>query len=192
MNTPRNPAPGELVAVQTLLNSRALDEATDELGEPEPATRWLRAQGLLAAGEAADASGLDRLVAVREGLRALTVANGGGDLDPAAVAGLEGAAAEVRLRAVVDADGLRLEPACAGVDGLIFRVLAAVAAARTEGTWCRLKACRDETCRWVFYDASRNDCGAWCAMRSCGNRAKARRFRSRQKLSAAGAGPPSM
>jgi predicted RNA-binding Zn ribbon-like protein len=182
MSTPTKPAPGDLVAVQELLNSLDIDEATDQLTEAEAATRWLREQALIGAVESIDARGLERLVAVRAGLRALTVANSGGDLDAAAVTGLERAASEVRLRPVVDAGGLRLAPAAGGVDGVIGRVLATVAAAGLDGTWARLKSCRDETCRWVFYDASKNVCGAWCAMGSCGNRAKARRYRTRHKL----------
>ena len=177
MSTPRNPPTGELVAVQDLLNSIELSEASDELRDPEAAAAWLRRQGLVDAGRAPDAEELARLVAIRDGLRAMTVANSGGVLDPEAVGGLERAAAEVRLRAVIDDDGLRLEPTCGGVDGLIFRVLAAVASSRTEGTWRRFKACRDETCQWVFYDASKNASGAWCTMDTCGNRAKARRYR---------------
>jgi predicted RNA-binding Zn ribbon-like protein len=184
MTDPRNPPAGGLVAVHQLLNSIDIDEEVEELRDPGSATAWLRAQGLIAAAEEVDAAGLARLVTVRDGLRALAAVNTGCPLDPAeaaALTALERAAVEVRLRPVLEGGGLRLEPAADGVDRAIARILAAVAAADLDGTWRRLKACRDETCRWVFYDASKNVSGAWCAMGSCGNRAKARRYRSRRK-----------
>ena len=43
-----------------------------------------------------------------------------------------------------------------------------------------MKACRNERCRWVFYDHSRNHTGTWCSMRICGNRHKVRAHRARQ------------
>ena len=48
-----------------------------------------------------------------------------------------------------------------------------------EGRWDRLKLCDAETCRYAFYDESRNRSGRWCSMASCGNRAKTRAFRER-------------
>ena len=43
-----------------------------------------------------------------------------------------------------------------------------------------LKACREETCGWVFYDGSRNRSSSWCSMQVCGGRAKASSYRRRQ------------
>jgi predicted RNA-binding Zn ribbon-like protein len=48
-----------------------------------------------------------------------------------------------------------------------------------DGTWQRLKACRDHSCEWAFYDHTKNRSGAWCTMEECGNRAKARSYRER-------------
>src|SRR4029077_20130658 len=45
----------------------------------------------------------------------------------------------------------------------------------------RLRACADDTCRWVFYDDSRTGRRRWCDMSSCGNKAKAARHRARVK-----------
>ena len=44
-----------------------------------------------------------------------------------------------------------------------------------------LKLCADETCRSVFYDRSKNRSGRWCSMSTCGNRAKVRAWRERQR-----------
>jgi predicted RNA-binding Zn ribbon-like protein len=72
-----------------------------------------------------------------------------------------------------------VEPGTGGVDGALGRILAVVAAAMADGTWYRLKACREDSCRWAFYDHTKNHSGRWCQMAECGNRAKARAYRRR-------------
>jgi predicted RNA-binding Zn ribbon-like protein len=51
-------------------------------------------------------------------------------------------------------------------------IVAIVAQARAGGQWERLKACRQETCGWLFYDGSRNRSSNWCSMQVCGGREK--------------------
>jgi predicted RNA-binding Zn ribbon-like protein len=53
--------------------------------------------------------------------------------------------------------------------------------ARGDGTWERLKACREPSCVWAFYDYSKNRSAAWCSMEVCGNRNKVRLFRTRSR-----------
>jgi predicted RNA-binding Zn ribbon-like protein len=72
-----------------------------------------------------------------------------------------------------------LEPDAGGVDGALGRLLAIVHVSIADGTWSRLKACREDSCEWAFYDHTKNRSGAWCDMGVCGNRAKARAFRER-------------
>lgn len=43
-----------------------------------------------------------------------------------------------------------------------------------------VKVCRNEECRWLFLDTSKSHSRKWCDMKLCGNRLKARRFRSRR------------
>lgn len=43
----------------------------------------------------------------------------------------------------------------------------------------RLKQCPACDCRWLFLDATKNGRRRWCDMATCGNRAKATRFRLR-------------
>jgi predicted RNA-binding Zn ribbon-like protein len=50
-----------------------------------------------------------------------------------------------------------------------------------DDTWNRLKACRLDNCQWAFYDTSKNRSRTWCSMKVCGNRAKARAYRERQR-----------
>jgi predicted RNA-binding Zn ribbon-like protein len=46
----------------------------------------------------------------------------------------------------------------------------------------RLRACGNETCRWLFLDTSKNRTRRWCDMKICGNRMKARRFHARRQV----------
>jgi len=43
-----------------------------------------------------------------------------------------------------------------------------------------VRMCGSETCRWLFYDTSKNHSRRWCDMKVCGNRMKARRFQQRR------------
>ena len=70
-------------------------------------------------------------------------------------------------------------PDAAGIDGVLGALLAIVATAVHDGTWPRLKACADPTCRWAFYDSSRSHRRTWCSMEVCGNRNKVRAYRRR-------------
>ena len=52
---------------------------------------------------------------------------------------------------------------------------------RSKGDLARLRECGSATCEWLFIDKSRNHTRRWCDMNDCGNRAKVRRFRARQR-----------
>ena len=181
MVTRRQDAPGELELVRGFVNTLDVESGDDEFATAADLARWLRARGLLGGGVRADETEREQAVAVRAALRALLVANNGGGLDPMAPDTLNEAArrAGVALRFLPDGSALQ-EPGARGVDGAIGRVLAVVAAAQAEGTWTRLKACRNGACLWAFYDHARNRSRTWCSMAVCGNRAKARAYRSRQ------------
>ncbi|WP_245865688.1 CGNR zinc finger domain-containing protein [Prauserella marina] len=58
-------------------------------------------------------------------------------------------------------------------------VFAAAARIAIRGDWRRFKICPAHTCRWAFFDNSRNRSRTWCSMAVCGNREKARAFRKR-------------
>ncbi len=49
-----------------------------------------------------------------------------------------------------------------------------------------VRQCASEDCSWLFLDKTRNHGRRWCAMKSCGNRDKARRYYQRQKTRPAG------
>ncbi|MBU2491587.1 MAG: CGNR zinc finger domain-containing protein [Bacteroidetes bacterium] len=45
----------------------------------------------------------------------------------------------------------------------------------------RIKQCPGENCGWLFLDTSKNGSRQWCDMKVCGNLAKVRRFRVKNK-----------
>ena len=47
-------------------------------------------------------------------------------------------------------------------------IVAVAVTAMLDGTWPRLKVCRN--CGWSFYDYSKNRSASWCSMQICGNR----------------------
>jgi predicted RNA-binding Zn ribbon-like protein len=174
-------APGRLALVERFVNTRDIEAGHDDLGTPEALGAWLAVHGLAAAGASWTAADLQRVLDLREGLRALLVTNNGGGADPAAVAMVTALGRETPLAAAVDETGrTSLEPLGAGIAAPLGRLLAIVVAAQADGSWSRLKACQADHCRWAFYDGSRNRSRTWCSMRVCGNRAKARAYRARR------------
>jgi predicted RNA-binding Zn ribbon-like protein len=180
----RSPAPGVLRLLQEFINTYNVEREhlglpTEEFVTPAGLRRWLRRQGLWprdARIRRADVRGVRRL---REALRRVLLAHNGAPVDAAAVAVLRRAARAARLGVRVDAGGrMELAAGAPGLAGVLGRFVAAAFAAQRDGTWERLKACR--RCRWAFYDRSRNRSGRWCAMSICGNRTKARAYRSRR------------
>jgi predicted RNA-binding Zn ribbon-like protein len=142
--------------------------------------RELLAEWLEENGVAARPAALVRAREVREALRELLIANNERRPAPAEAAEtLERAAARsgLTLRFSPSAE---LVPLADGVDGALGRVLAAALSAMWDGSWTRLKACRN--CHWAFYDESRNRSAAWCSMQLCGNRLKTRAYRRRRQL----------
>jgi predicted RNA-binding Zn ribbon-like protein len=175
-------APGELEHVRAFVNTIDLEEGTEELSGRDELAGWLVHHELAPAGLVATSADVEHAVGLREALRAVLVAhNADGFVHGDVAAALDRAAARSELRLRFDKTGSgTLEPEAGGVDGAIGRLLAIVHRSAADGTWSRLKACRDETCEWAFYDHTKNRSGAWCNMAVCGNRAKARAYRERR------------
>ena len=177
----RNEAPGDLELVRRFVNTRDVEEGTDELDGPESLLGWFSGTGLLDDEAIADEEDLERSLALREGLRSLLSANNGEGVEPANLRELNRVAGRVCLRVRFDEDGgPTLGTESSGVSAALGRILAAVVRATDEGTWGRLKVCTNDACQWAFYDRSKNRSGKWCTMEVCGNRMKARTFRQRQ------------
>ena len=175
-------APGPLGTVEAFVNTLDLESQRDELINAEALRTWLAGRGLLALDDSVGEGDLHRAQDVREALRALLRANNGDTLDRDATVVLDEAAKASGLTVRFGDDGhTRLEPMSHGVDAALGRLLAIVTASMAEGTWTRLKACRDEGCWWAFYDHSKNHSGEWCSMAVCGNRNKTREYRRRRQ-----------
>ena len=174
------PAPMPLLLVQSFVNTWEGETGIDLLGDQASAESWLHDAGLLEGplGEE-DRAGTQR---VREAIRALLVHNAGGPApDTSDIQVLSSVAAGCVLRPVLASDGaIDLAPA-EQPDGSpqLARLLLIIHDAQREGTWARLKACRNPDCRWAYFDRSHAGRGAWCDMAVCGNRIKNRNFRSR-------------
>lgn len=178
----RQQAPGELEQVRAFVNTLDVLPGSEELTDPGALTRWLSDHGLGSGQMRATAADLDRAIALREALRAVLLAHTEGTPAPReASRALDAAAKRARLSLRFDEHGgAAVEPAADGVDAALGALLTIVHGAIAQGTWTRLKACRDHACAWAFYDHTKNHSGAWCTMQSCGNRAKARAYRERR------------
>jgi predicted RNA-binding Zn ribbon-like protein len=176
----RVPAPGGLRLVQAFINTIDREAGRDALGTPEQLAQWLVRQGLADPAPAFQPADLAQAVALRESLRALLRANNGAPLDPAAVATLNRISADVSLHIRFDGQGrAALAAESSGIRPALARLLASVHTAMVDGTWPRLKACRNDVCHWAFYDHSKNRGGTWCTMALCGSRVKTRNYRAR-------------
>jgi predicted RNA-binding Zn ribbon-like protein len=181
-STPEKTAPQPLELVQRFVNSVDLEAGQDELADPGALRDWLAERDLIDPGARVTQADFERAIDVREGLRALLMANNGLAVDDERVARLDRAAARAGVRVVFRAGAQpELAPEAKGVDGAIGRLLAIVAGAVEQGRWQRLKACPRDVCHWAFFDHSKNRSGRWCLMEVCGNIEKARAFRERKR-----------
>jgi predicted RNA-binding Zn ribbon-like protein len=166
-----NAAPEPLRLVQRFVNTVDFERDRD----------WL-ADLLAEEGIDATPAGLARARETREAIRELLYANNRQPVEGDPHAMLRRAA--TRARFTLDLEHPALTPEAPGVDGLVGRVLAVAYGAMADGSWSRLKACRNHGCRWAFYDYSRNRSASWCSMQLCGNRTKTRVYRRRHRASA--------
>ena len=157
-------APEPLRLVQRFVNT--VDHENDR--------EWIGTAGELADFLGCDEAEVDveRAHELREALRMLLRANNGAPLDADALAAVNGVAAGLRLS--LDGGGRVVF----GAEDPLARIVAVAFGAILEGTWPRLKACRN--CKWAFYDYSKNRAASWCSMQLCGNRLKTRAYRSRR------------
>jgi predicted RNA-binding Zn ribbon-like protein len=142
--------------VVDFLNTLDVENGTDLLTQPAGWERWAAERGLRA-GPPEDAR------TARAALRAAA-----GDPDSA------GASPRVPVHVELSAGRPTLVAASA-----VEAVMIAAARLQVLGDWARVKICPADDCRWAFYDQSRNRSRAWCSMRVCGNRQKARAWRQR-------------
>jgi predicted RNA-binding Zn ribbon-like protein len=172
-------APQPLRLVQSFVNTVDLENKREWLGDPGALAAWARERRLVPTRTKFTNRDLERALELREAFRLLLAANRDRKADAAAF-GLLARAADSAHLSVVFADGApKLESRAAGIDGLCGQLVSVAVTAMLDGSWERLKACRN--CRWAFFDESKNRSARWCSMSLCGNRLKTRAYRRRQR-----------
>jgi predicted RNA-binding Zn ribbon-like protein len=188
----RQPAPPPLRLVQEFVNTRDIMERTDALVSRSALRAWAVEHDLLDEADVLSADDHRRTLEVREAVRMLLLANNEGAAKDGDMVPLRAAAgaAGIMLTFASPVDPPRLVATADGIDGALGTLLLAIYEASRSGEWGRLKACREPTCQWAFYDHSRNRRSHWCTMSMCGGRAKARAYRERQRGNAPAAQTP--
>src|SRR5687767_5660714 len=97
-SAPEKTAPKPLYLVQRFVNSVDLESGEDELSSPDALRDWFAERGLMGGDERATATDLRRALDVREGLRAVLLANNGMPLDEDKVERLDRAVARAGVR----------------------------------------------------------------------------------------------
>jgi predicted RNA-binding Zn ribbon-like protein len=171
-------ADGPLRVVQLFVNSVDREHGREWFPAPPDLADFFAAHGL-SEGASVTPADVEQAYRLRDALRALLRANNCRTVDAAAVAVVNEAARRGGLALTLDERG----SAAVGVNGhgadaAFARIVAIAFEAMLDGSWSRLKACRQ--CEWVFWDTSKNRSGSWCSMQICGNRLKTRAYRRRR------------
>ena len=178
------------------LSGRGTSAPKEGLGSYVALVDWARGAGVLTASAAADLRrgaesrpreadrALTDALDLREQLHALfsAVAQGKSPAAPLLVTLADHLGAGFAQARLVFQEGrLQWAPGPVAVLEDITREVARAAARLVgSGSLAKVRACAAEDCRWWFVDDTKNHSRRWCEMKTCGNRAKLRRFRARQ------------
>ena len=168
---PSAPAPGRLALVQRFANTVDREHGREALHSPQALRALLLDLELLDRDAPVGVGELEAAHDLRDRIQALALANNGIQTD---------VRLEAELVVHVDDERAVLKAARHDVHGALSELVGIVYTAMADGTWSRLKACRADSCHWLFYDRSRNRSAVWCSMAVCGNRTKTRAYRARR------------
>jgi predicted RNA-binding Zn ribbon-like protein len=163
----------------------------EHLASPADAAMWFLEHELVHpdAGIRIGEDELARIRRVRSALREVVDAVVEGRKPEADAVHLVNATLEQRRPTRLELDGSALRIGHRHADTPVDDALALIAEAVIEelatGRPERLRVCANDRCRWAFFDSSPTGRRRWCDMRSCGNQAKAARYRARLKEEAA-------
>jgi predicted RNA-binding Zn ribbon-like protein len=161
------------------VNTNEPQLSQDLLRDPEQTRDWLVAEGFKVGQLNRD--DWAATITFREGVRAAAAANNGYGLDPDAVTALRAAIDRLGFTVQATADA-GLEVASTSPAGrALAPLVGTLMAAQADGSWARVKACARDSCRWLFYDTTRNHSRTWCTSTTCGSREKAKRYYRRQR-----------
>ncbi|MFI6602146.1 CGNR zinc finger domain-containing protein [Nonomuraea sp. NPDC050536] len=182
----RRAAPGTLRLVQAFVNTFDWEARRDALSSLDGLHGWLADEHLVEPETEIGILALRQAAAVREGLRAMARANNGVPLDQEALALMDMTIQELRIAMSLTSEGSLTLVAPSPFGQAMAEILDVVRTAMDDGRWRRMKACRRDVCRWLFYDGSRNQSSHWCTMDICGNREKSKSAYHRRKDRLAG------
>jgi predicted RNA-binding Zn ribbon-like protein len=184
-----------VMAFVNTLTGRGTAAAAEKLQSYEALLDWARTAGVISAAAAAELRRaaeahpheagrvLTGARAMRESLHALFAAVAQGKSPPSAVLGELAAclgAGYAQARLVFQDGALQWAPGPVARLADVTHELARAAARLVESpALSRVRACDADDCRWWFVDDTRNHSRRWCEMKTCGNRAKLRRYRAR-------------
>ncbi len=182
----RTPAPGDLAVVQAFVNTNDIEGGDERLRDPAALASWLAAAGLCERGVRVTPAQFRLAIDLPEGLRALGGVNNGEPLDKETLDRLNEAVEQVPLTARFSQEDWLPQAYTGGVPGALAWIVGAVTKGISDGSWSRMKACKRDRCRWLFYDHSRNRSAVWCLMEVCGNKEKAAAYRRRKRAARQG------
>ena len=172
--------PTELAKLQAFVNTLDLETNVDSVADRVALKRWLVEQGLLARSAKVDNADVTKARGLREAIRTVLMANDGHRVPAKAVATLNRRLESLPLHVHFNTEAQpEVAPLASGVDRALAGLVAGIPSAVASGAWARFKVCANDTCRWAFYDHSKNQSGRWCSMRVCGNRVKTKAYRAR-------------
>lgn len=176
----REPAPGRLGLVQAFLNSTDLEDEIEAFATTSGVREWIVAHNLAATDLHITEHDRARAIQLREGLRDVLGEHSGDPVPDDSRDRVDDALKGASLAAGFTGAAPVLRSTGSGIDGVFGQLAAIIYSAAIDGTWRRLKTCRNDACRWAFYDSSKNHSGAWCSMAICGSKHKARTYRRRR------------
>ena len=184
--------PPRIRLIRDFINTYEPQVDEESLSSSSALRDWLVDQTLMPTGSSVTEADLGAALTVREGFRNVLLSHAGHEPDPAAIDAFRALLADLPVRFDFDVGtgGYRLVSARPDPVGqALSQLLDAVRETSQDGTWPRLKVCARDTCRWAFYDASRNQVRRWCSMAGCGNYVKMRRSYASRKARAGTAAP---
>lgn len=157
--------PDEIAFVRELVNTVEWQEDDESWTTAAELAVWLVQRG----HETSELGSAELVLArrLREGVREILLGHAGHQVRRSSIDDLNDALRAVPVvLAFTNAGFVELKAARAHP---LTPLVAALDAASGHPAWGRLKACSRDSCRWAYWDASRNVSGRWCSMEGCGN-----------------------
>ncbi|HZR76956.1 CGNR zinc finger domain-containing protein [Bradyrhizobium sp.] len=161
------------------LQARLSGSPRELLNSPDDLARWLVSAGLAGKPPKTTPKDLATVRALREAIYVLAGGRRGAEAD-AARKTLNRVASGAAAVPLLQADGsMCLE----GTASALIVTLAREAVQLFSDAVDLIRQCQSPTCTIYFVDTSRRGDRRWCSMLACGNKAKVREFRKRQRES---------